>query len=254
MFSVLSAKKHKGFTLVEFLFVAFTLALFMTALFKITRGGLRAYQRGVVQTELKHELRNIMDRITTDVRQAQPGSFTDPARTYGPYDTHSWTADFRRSKYTADDTIPDASVQVVYTVQPFHSTLTQPDDYNYYVSTLTRAETESGTTQTISLSDNVVYAYNDPIIVATMFDSGFRWGKDPINPSNRNIDVLEVTMALAKTHSGSDDPEHVKSITKVALRTGKDLTAGSNYYPPSAASDPYANIQRFGDPTSLVRP
>ena len=75
-----------------------------------------------------------------------------------------------------------------------------------------------------------------------------------MNPVNRNLEVMEFCLTLVKTHSGSAEPEVIKSSTMVALRTGKDLTAGSNYYPPSAASDPYANIQRFGDPTSLVRP
>ena len=169
--------KSRGFTLVEFLFVAFTLALFMTALFKITRGGLRAYQRGVVQTELKHELRNVMDKVITDLRQAQPGSFTTPGRTYGPYGGLSFDANFRRSKYTADNTIPDASVQVVYDITGGGNLINRPNGYNYYVSEITRAETEGGTTQTITLSENVVHAYMDPVIMASVFESGFRWEK-----------------------------------------------------------------------------
>ncbi len=246
----------RGFTLIEFLFVAFTLALFLTALFNITQGGLRAYQRGVVQTEIKHELRNIMDRITTDLRQAVPAAdaFTQPARTYHLHGTWQFGADFRRYQYVADNSIPDASIRVRYQGHTDNFRIIDRSDGNgYYVANFTRTETIGGTDTTSILSENVSLVYLDNVNSMSVFDGGFRWAEDPLS-SNTNIDVMEVKMTVVKTHAGATEPEAVSSTSRVALRGTKDLVAGSNYYPPTTADDPYANIQRFGSPTSLIRP
>ena len=243
--------RRRGFTLVEFLFVAFTLALFMTALFKITRGGLRAYQRGVVQTELKHELRNIMDRLTTDIRQALPGSFTSPTRSYSSSGSDNLT--FRRYKYTADNTIPDGNVQVVYSLGSTQ-TIDVIDGGHFNIAPLTRAETISGSTTTITLSDYAVTDYQIGLIKVLHIGTQFSWARDPINLGQSNLDVMGFRIMLLRTHSGSTEPETIKSESFASLRTSKDMTTGSNYYPPTVASDPYTNVQRFGNPTSLKRP
>ncbi len=253
MIKIIRNSQSRGFTLIEFLFVAFTLALFLTALFNITTGGLRAYQRGVVQTELKHELRNIVDRVTTDVRQALPTSFTLPDYTCQFRDTMQ----FRRHQYEADNSIPESNTQITYFID---ATKTLDTAVNHMIyGPLTRSEMAGSTTTTQTLSENVVMAGNFGGQVRV--PSGFRFisypGYDelyPIAPPMPNRQVIQARLYIFRTHAGSSEPEVIETQTNIAIRSDKDILSNSDYYPPTLEIDPTANIQRFGSPTSLTRP
>ena len=243
----------RGFTLIEFLFVAFTLALFLTALFNITQGGLRAYQRGVVQTELKHELRNIVDRVTTDVRQAVPGSFTVPARTSSL--DMAQGLQFWRHKYAGDNMVPESNTQVTYQLSDIRM-IPRADGGHYYIGSFNRSEMTPSLTTSQSLTDYMVRDYQIGLIKVLRIGVNFYWDFDPLAtaPVQQNIDLLRGNIMIIRTHAGSTEPEVIDSSIMIALRPDKDIVAGSNYYPPTTTDDPYANIQRFGSPTSLIRP
>ncbi len=246
-----NSRQYKGFTLIEFLFVAFTLALFLTALFNITTGGLRAYQRGVVQTELKHELRNIVDRVTTDIRQLNLEAGTNPDRYYTTGSTEPTESFmFYRYTYVADNTLPQGNTQVVYRVNA--GSPLSLGGVNYSVSDFVRTENAGGTVTNQTLSSHCVEM--DDSTGKYISKTHFCWDHDPYPSGTANIDTVRFHIKLLRTHSGSVEPETIENIVRISLRSTRGLITNSAYYPPASADAPYANIQRFGSPTSLIRP
>lgn len=245
-------KTKKGFTLAEFIFVALTLALFLMALFQVTRGGLRAYTRGVVQTEMKHQLRDAVDKISTDLRQAQPGTstITSPNWTHGNPTALESDLEFRRAKWRADGGYPYESILIEYNLVATRTISIGGVTYN--LGNLTRRENATsmpgGTDTTSTIAEDIVISDS----ASATPTSGFRWIPDPANTAtNNNIYVLEVKLKILRTHQGSSEPELLETSTRVAVRSKNQIGSGFDSF---TTAHPYSNIQRFGEPTSLKKP
>lgn len=249
-------------TLVEFMFVMVALSIFLTALIQITIGGMRAYQRGMVQTQLKYRMRLIVDKISTDLRQAVPttgsAGFITPTRTTTSTG-RTLTLDFHRYRYDVSETTrPKKDIRVQYNVAQY-ATLTLPisiggttSNVSFRMQTLTRVETNEATGYTTSelLADNVVQSDNSGGSFTEK--TYFQWAPDPTNSSLANLNVMTINLKMLQT-AGVGKPEWLEAVTRASLRPSRESNIGSNF-PATAAFNYLTNLMRFGEPTSLVRP
>lgn len=254
-------KRARGITLVEFLFAAFTLLLFMLALYKITKGGLTSYKRGIIQSEIKQQVRTSMDKMVTDLRQADPSNPITPIGVYGPYSAALQTdMTFFRFKYVADNIRPVPGAGAVNV--EYHLISENPaaviNGVSYNLGRLTRRErTGAAPWTTTTLCENVV------ITKAGVQKSGFRWiqnstilntGTGYDTPDgNKNVRVMEIMLMALRSDPSRNEPETVETSSQVAIRSF-GMLASSNYYGVSDAMNTRSNVQRYGQPTSLVRP
>lgn len=252
----------KGFTLVEFIFVALALGLFMTSLLQLTIGGIRAYKKGVAQTEIKYELRRTLDLISADLRQAVPvpgtaDGFISPY--YGFTNTdNSLILKFERFKYNDSSPTLPKKITVTYefpTVDSEYKTFVAGGKM-YYIGALKRTEMDPAEPQNNTweiVADNLLVKTakvnsNKQVISGTEnFKSYFRWRPTPYNPDHQvDLNVVEIALAAAKESGATvNKPELAETKTYISIRSDKGLVSGANYDSGDTHERPFINIRRY---------
>lgn len=249
MFRPTNVKKQKGMTLAEFVVSLIALSLFLTALIQITRGGIRTYTKGLIQTEMKHELREAAEVITVDLRQAVPssdgfGSLWDT----DDQDKHQ-DISFYRFEYAGDETTQPDEVQVEYEFEE-DETIT----YNgvaYVMANLTRTYTDA---------DGNEYP---PEIIATNIvktqggtkTSYFKWVEDAVDSDSSNLYLMNVTLKMMRFTPGKKTPETLQTSFNVGLGADRNQVSDSDFDSIKDSYDDITDVKTFiGRPSSLVRP
>ena len=227
--------KNRGFTLIEALIVVAIMGMLLLSLSKLTMDGIKVYKRGIIQTEMKNQIRKAMDAITSDLRQADvnytswvPDRTTDSVSPNGELE-------FRRYVYTGDNTAPTIAI-VKYKLE------VEPGNAGYYM--LTREVTEGGVVRYGILAEGLKYTANSESA------SHFKWKTDGMDTSKADVNSLLVVLVMEK-YSGNVR-EEIKVQTAVAIRSDTQ----NNPETASGSSPNYA--AKYGvfmdTPSSLVDP
>jgi len=233
-----AAYRYKGFTLIEVLIVVAISGLLLLSLSKITLDGIKVYKKGIVQTEMKSQIRKTMDMITSDLRQANTASgWVKPTRTDDMVTPQSELI-FRRYVYKSDNESTPTSALVKYKFE------IEPGNSGYYM--LTREVTdENNVVRYGILADGLKF------VEGSDSASHFRWNIDGMNSSKADINSLLVVLVMERFPGNIR--EEIRVQTAVAIRSEEqkypdEVSSGySKYYA--------AKYGVFMDsPSSLVDP
>lgn len=195
--------KIRGFTLIEVLIVVAIMGMLLLTLSKLTSDGIKVYKRGIVQTEMKNQIRKTMDQITSDLRQADVGSgWVTPARTTDTIAPKS-ELEFRRYVYDSNAASTPTPATVKYVFEE------EPGNTGYYM--LTREINEGGVLRFGILADGLKFTKNS--------ESGsyFKWKTDGMDSSKADLNSLLVVLVMEK-YSGNIR-EEIKVQTAVVIRS-----------------------------------
>lgn len=239
-------KKHKGFTLIEILFVVTSLSLLMIALVMTTMGGIRSYQRGIELSNTKEQLRKAIEEISTDVRQANPiggtGGWESPSYTLDRTPTQTLT--FNRFK--ADSNHPETKIndnleRISYSI------IQDPDNSEYAI--LERIQ-----------GNSIRYIAHNLIIDTTNIPGGgqvgshFCWANNELDNGNADNRTLIIKLVTRKFLPGSKVENELAVDTAINIRTDIGPVAGSDYS--DIGGSGYSNLiaEYMPAPSSLIPP
>lgn len=203
-------RRIRGFTIVELVFTILIFSILMLSIIKITVDSTKVFKRGMVQSEMKDQLRRTMDAIATDVRQAQvlAGSteWTSPPQGNDKV-TPVTRLTFYRYLYNSGDPDSPNTGLIEYQLTP------DPDPdagLNMYI--LTRTETISGTIRYNVMAENLYVEPGNPAN-----GSYFRWAPNEIDTGKVVNDAVLVRFVMKQYHG--QKMETLDLVTRVALRS-----------------------------------
>ncbi|MFP4497976.1 MAG: type II secretion system protein J [Vulcanimicrobiota bacterium] len=220
--------KNKGFTLVEFVIVIFVFSLFMTSLFQVTDGGIRAFRKGVAQTEIRHQTRQFMEQLSADLKQAVPAggtTFMQPPFMESTGGSPAAVDNLNFTRYIADtaadpETDPPTTADVKYYIDPTSIEVVPFSGKDYRIGSMIREYApDGGTTEVTVIAENVVLDIDG--VSGNFHDSTwFMWRVE--NPPNNNVNdlgLIVVNLVMIRPEEGNTEPETMTLHTTIHLGT-----------------------------------
>ncbi len=209
----------KGFSLIEVLIVVAIMGMLLLSLTKITSDGIKVYKRGIVQTEMKSQIRKAMDSITSDLRQASTAGWISPSRTTDTVGTVK-ELKFKRYIYNSSDEASPSEATIEYTFE------SDTSNTGYYM--LTRKITENSVVRYSILADNLKYVANSEAA------SYIRWNPDGMDSTKADTNSLLVVLVMERF--SSNVREEIRVQTAVAIRSEEQHDPDSSDSPPYYAA------------------
>ena len=226
-------RKHKkGFTIIELLFVIMVFSILMLAIVKITMDSTKVFKRGMLQSEMKQQLRRVMDSITTDVRQAAvivSGTEWQSPPTGNDKVNPVINLKFQRYVYDSGDQANPEIADVEYILEPSADNLYQ----------LKREITIGGVIRSNIIAEN--------LYVAADYANGsyFKWAPDEIDTGKVVNDAIVVRLMMKAYHG--EKLETMDLETRIGLRSVETSSANPPMQPTQY------NVY-MDSPTSLMDP
>ncbi len=206
------ARAHapRGLTLIETIVVIAVFALLAVTATQMLMGGVRAWRKGQMRTELRATARSAMDLILTDLRQMS--SYTSPLTTSPSYDLAM--VKFKRDPSSGDPT----TVSVTYT---------------FDISNHTLIRTESS--EAVVIAENVVYT--DPR--SGVVKSFFQWDSTYSN-MKISLYVVEDATSLA---AGDEKVREDVTLTSTAYKMIATPTGETPSNSPAVVADDVTTLR-----------